>query len=192
MHLQVKMQDLLKTDRIYSSKKDDAVSRDDDDDAAEPLAGPSASNGPPAVQHHDGVISPLVVDNSAVTAAKGPVPAAAADGPAPVEQLLLASTGQPLLRIPAVGLMFADTLYGAPTLLPELVNRWGAVHKILIIITIRQVPCPSLLPGVIVCLAGQDNVCHIPLSSWCTGEALLPASRCSLLSAYLGSAVLLV
>ena len=142
MHLQVKMQDLLKTDHIYSSKKDDAVSPDDDDDEAEPLASPSASNGPPAVEHHDGVISPLVVDNSAVSAAKGPAPAAAADGPAPVEQLLLASTGQPLLRIPAVGLMFADTLYGAPTLLPELVNRWGAVHKILIIITIRQVPVP--------------------------------------------------
>ncbi|DBA74693.1 TPA: hypothetical protein ACH3X2_009358 [Trebouxia sp. C0005] len=135
---QVKMQDLLKTDHIYSSKQDDAVSPDDDD-AAEPLTGPSASSGPPAVEDHDGVSSPLVVDNGAATAAKGPAPAAAADSPAPVEQLLLASTGQPLLRIPAVGLMFADTLYGAPTLLPELVNRWGAVHKILIILTIRQV-----------------------------------------------------
>ncbi len=142
LYPQVKMQDLLKTDHIYSSKKDDAMSRDDDEDAAEPLTGPSASSGPPTVEDHDGVISPLVVDNSAATAAKGPAPAGAADGPAPVEQLLLASTGQPLLRIPAVGLMFADTLYGAPTLLPELVNRWGAVHKILIIITIRQVLLP--------------------------------------------------
>ncbi|DBA83964.1 TPA: Potassium transporter, variant 2 [Trebouxia sp. C0004] len=133
---QVKMQDLLKTDRTYSSKKYDAMSPDDDDDAAEPLTGPSAFSAPPAVEDHDGVISPMVVDNFA---AKGPGPAAAANGLAPVEQLLLASTGQPLLRIPAVGLMFADTLYGAPTLLPELVNRWGAVHKILIIITIRQV-----------------------------------------------------
>jgi len=141
MHLQMKLQDLLKTDHIYSSKKDDAVSPDDDD-AAEPLTGPSASSGPPAVDDHDGVISPSVVDNSAAIAAKGPAPAAAADGPAPAEQLLLASTGQPLMRIPAVGLMFADTLYGAPTLLPELVNRWGAVHKILIIITIRQVRLP--------------------------------------------------
>jgi len=142
LYLQVKMQDLLKTDHIYSSKKDDAVSPDDDDDAAEPLTGPSASSGPPAVEDHDGDISPLVVDSSTATAAKGPAPAAPANCPAPVEQLLLASTGQPLLRIPAVGLMFADTLYGAPTLLPELVNRWGAVHKILIIITIRQVPLP--------------------------------------------------
>ncbi len=133
LYLQVKMQDLLKTDNTYSSKKDDAVSPDDDD-AAEPLTGPSASSGLPAVEDHDGVISPLVLDNSAAPAAKGP---------APVEQqLLLTSTGQPLMRIPAVGLMFADTLYGAPTLLPELVNRWGAVHKILIIITIRQVPLP--------------------------------------------------
>ena len=55
------------------------------------------------------------------------------------EQLVLAGTGQAVLRIPAVALMFADTLYGAPTLLPELVNRWGAVHKILIILTVRQV-----------------------------------------------------
>ncbi len=142
VYLQMKMQDLLMTDCIYSSKKGDAVSHDDHGDAAEPLTGPSASSGPPAVEEHDGVISPLVVDNSAATAAKGSAPAAAADGPAPVEQLLLASTGQPLLRIPAVGLMFADTLYGAPTLLPELVNRWGALHKILIILTIRQVPLP--------------------------------------------------
>ncbi len=142
LYLQVKMQDLLKTDNTYSSKKDDAVSPDDDD-AAEPLTGPSASSILPAVEDHDGVISPLVLDNSAAAAAKGPAPAAAANGPAPVEQqLLLTSTGQPLMRIPAVGLMFADTLYGAPTLLPELVNRWGAVHKILIIITIRQVPLP--------------------------------------------------
>ena len=54
-------------------------------------------------------------------------------------ELKLAGTGQALVRIPAVGLMFADTLYGAPTLLPELVNRWGAVHKILVILTVRQV-----------------------------------------------------
>jgi len=134
VYLQMKMQDLLKTDCIYSSKKDDAVSHDDDGDAAEAGQWLSQSaSGPPAVEEHDGVISPLVVDNSAATAAKGS---------APVEQLLLASTGQPLLRIPAVGLMFADTLYGAPTLLPELVNRWGALHKILIILTIRQVPLP--------------------------------------------------
>ena len=79
----------------------------------------------------------MVVGNGPSVAITSPVPApAAADAP---EQLLLASTGQPLLRIPAVGIMFADTLYGAPTLLPELVNRWGAVHKILIILTIRQV-----------------------------------------------------
>ena len=134
VYLQMKMQDLLMTDCIYSSKKGDAVSHDDDGDAAEAGQWLSQSaSGPPAVEEHDGVISPLVVDNSAATAAKGS---------APVEQLLLASTGQPLLRIPAVGLMFADTLYGAPTLLPELVNRWGALHKILIILTIRQVPLP--------------------------------------------------
>lgn len=128
----MKMQDLLKTDRLYSSKKADAVTPDDDDEeAAAPLTGTSASRETPAVEDHDGVISPLVVDNSAAPKTGG--------DPAPVEQLLLASTGQPVLRIPAVGLMFADTLYGAPTLLPELVNRWGAVHKILIILTIRQV-----------------------------------------------------
>jgi len=73
-----------------------------------------------------------------------PTPSPTAAVNIPPEQLLLASTGQPLLRIPAVGLMFADTLYGAPTLLPELVNRWGAVHKILIILTIRQVMLCSI------------------------------------------------
>lgn len=55
------------------------------------------------------------------------------------DQLLLAATGQPLLRIPAVGVMFAETLYGAPALLPDLVNRWGAVHRILIMVTVRHV-----------------------------------------------------
>ena len=55
------------------------------------------------------------------------------------DQLLLATTGQPLLRIPAVGVMFAETLYGAPSLLPDLVNRWGAVHRILIMVTVRHV-----------------------------------------------------
>lgn len=55
------------------------------------------------------------------------------------DQLLLATTGQPVLRIPAVAVMFAETLYGAPALLPELVNRWGAVHRVLIMVTVRQV-----------------------------------------------------
>lgn len=63
------------------------------------------------------------------------------------DQLLLAATGQPLLRIPAVGVMFAETLYGAPALLPDLVNRWGAVHRILIMVTVRHVsPSSCCIP----------------------------------------------
>ena len=60
------------------------------------------------------------------------------------DQLLLAATGQPVLRIPAVAVMFAETLYGAPALLPELVNRWGAVHRVLIMVTVRQVSSCAL------------------------------------------------
>lgn len=133
----MKMQDLVKTDRIYNSKKNDSISPDDED-VAEPLTGSGASaSSPTATDTDDGVISPRVVNPL-------PTPSPTAAVNIPPEQLLLASTGQPLLRIPAVGLMFADTLYGAPTLLPELVNRWGAVHKILIILTIRQVMLCSI------------------------------------------------
>jgi len=42
------------------------------------------------------------------------------------ESLLPASTGQPVMRILDVRFLFANTLYGARSLLPELVNRWGA------------------------------------------------------------------
>ena len=125
--LQMKMQDLLMPNPAHNSKKDDSVSPDDDDEPAfEPLAGVGASSNSPT-----DAIEPMenpkqeIVSAAAVNSLR--------------DDLMLAGTGQTLLRIPAVGLMFADTLYGAPTLLPELVNRWGAVHKILVILTVRQV-----------------------------------------------------
>ena len=130
--LQMKMQDLLMTNRIHSSKKDDSVLPDDDmASAAEPRTGVGASPNSPTMETEEG---------------EGPPKQG--DGISPVAdnlnyELMLAGTGQPLLRIPAVGLMFADTLYGAPSLLPELVNRWGAIHRILVIVTVRQVLHPS-------------------------------------------------
>lgn len=127
------MQDLLMTNRVYPSKKDDSITPDDDVAAGEPLTGAGAAPSSPTSQAEEGMGSPRQ-DNDV-----SPAPAAGAAAGSHNDELLLASTGQPLLRIPAVGLMFADTLYGAPTLLPELVNRWGAVHKILIILTVRQV-----------------------------------------------------
>lgn len=139
MVLQMKMQDLLLTNHVHSSKKDDSVTPDDADDvtAAEPLNGAGPSQDSPSSETEEGMMSSRH-KSSGISPA--PAPAAATTH----EELLLAATGQPLLRIPAVGLMFADTLYGAPTLLPELVNRWGAVHKILIILTVRQVS--TILP----------------------------------------------
>ena len=133
------MQDLLMTNRVYSSKKDDSVTPDYDDKTdAEPLTGAVSSPDSPTAETEEGMSSPQ--KDSGISRVPAPVPAAATTH----DELLLAATGQPLLRIPAVGLMFADTLYGAPTLLPELVNRWGAVHRILIILTVRQV---SLYPS---------------------------------------------
>ncbi|KAL3135172.1 hypothetical protein ABBQ38_006263 [Trebouxia sp. C0009 RCD-2024] len=123
---QMKMQDLLGTNLIYKSKKDDASSPDDSVD--EPLTGPGPCSNSPIAEDDNGISSPKLVAGNGAAPANGPH-----------DQLVLASTGQPLLRIPAVGIMFADTLYGAPTILPELVNRWGVVHKVLIILTIRQV-----------------------------------------------------
>lgn len=122
----MKMQDLLMPGPAHNSKKDDSVSPDGDESSHEPLAGAEASPNSPT-----NAIEP--VDNPKQEI----VSAAAVNGFR--DDLKLTSTGQTLVRIPAVGLMFADTLYGAPTLLPELVNRWGAVHKILVILTVRQV-----------------------------------------------------
>ncbi|KAL3134555.1 Potassium transporter [Trebouxia sp. C0009 RCD-2024] len=124
---QMKMQDLLGTNLIYNkSKKDDASSPDDSVD--ESLTGPGPCSNSPQAEDNSGISSPKLVTGNDAAPANGPH-----------DQLVLASSGQPLLRIPAVGIMFADTLYGAPTILPELVNRWGVVHKVLIILTIRQV-----------------------------------------------------
>ena len=109
------------------SKKDDANSPDDS--IGEPLTGPGPCSKSSIAADDNGISSPKLVMGNGVDAANGPR-----------DQLVLASTGQPLLRIPTVGTMFADTLYGAPTILPELVNRWGVVHQVLIIVTIRQVP----------------------------------------------------
>lgn len=137
----MKMQDLLGANLTYNkSKKDDASSPDDS--IVEPLTGPGpGSNSPIAEDDNDISSSPKVVMGNASAPASGPH-----------DQLVLASTGQPLLRIPAVGIMFADTLYGAPTILPQLVNRWGVVHEVLIILTIRQVPLGTVF-GSGVCLA---------------------------------------
>lgn len=123
----MKMQDLLTPSRGHDSKKDDAISPDDDEAVLEPPTGAGASPNIPTAHAEESMGAPKQ------DIASGP----AVDGLR--DDLMLASTGQTLLRIPAVGLMFADTLYGAPTLLPELVNRWGAVHKILVILTVRQV-----------------------------------------------------
>ncbi|KAL3160267.1 hypothetical protein ABBQ38_009749 [Trebouxia sp. C0009 RCD-2024] len=123
---QVKMQDLL-TFGPTNPKKDDAISPDDVIPVT--LTGARPSNSSPTSEDKDGITSPKQ------DAGSSRAPAA----PGPNDQLMLAATGQPVLRIPAVGLMFADTLYGAPSLLPELVNRWGAVHRVLIILTIRHV-----------------------------------------------------
>ncbi|KAL3134412.1 hypothetical protein ABBQ38_006474 [Trebouxia sp. C0009 RCD-2024] len=120
---QVKMQDLL-TFGPTNPKKDDAISPDDVIPVT--LTGARPSNSSPTSEDKDGITSPKQ------DAGSSRAPAA----PGPNDQLMLAATGQPVLRIPAVGLMFADTLYGAPSLLPELVNRWGAVHRVLIILTI--------------------------------------------------------
>lgn len=118
----MKMEDLLMPARALNSKKDDSISPDDDAAAPKPVTEAGAlPNSPTADAEEDMAIST----------------APAVDGL--TGELKLAGTGQPLVRIPAVGLLFADTLYGAPTLLPELVNRWGAVHKILVILTVRQV-----------------------------------------------------
>ena len=57
----------------------------------------------------------------------------------PSGALLNAKTHQPLLRLPSVGLMYSETLTGAPPLLPVLVNRWGGLHKLLIFVTVRHV-----------------------------------------------------
>ena len=57
--------------------------------------------------------------------------------------LLNAQTRQPLLRLPSVGLMYSETLTGAPPLLPVLVNRWGGLHKLLIFVTVRKVCAPE-------------------------------------------------
>jgi hypothetical protein len=136
----MKMQDLLGTNLIYNkSKKDDASSPDDSVD--ESLTGPGPCSNSPIAEDDNGISSPKLVTGNGAAPANGPH-----------DQLVLASTGQPLLRIPAVGIMFADTLYGAPTILPELVNRWGVVHKVLIILTIRQVPLGTVFLSD-VCLA---------------------------------------
>lgn len=134
------MQDLLGTNLMYNkSKKDDANSPDDSID--EPLTGPGPCSNSPIAADENGISAPKLVMGNGVAPASGLR-----------DQLVLASTGQPLLRIPAVGIMFADTLYGAPTILPQLVNRWGAVHQVLIILTIRQVPLGTVFVSNI-CLA---------------------------------------
>lgn len=122
----MRMQDLLMPNH-HNSKKGDSVSADDDEAAFEPLDGAGGSPDHPTADAVEVMDRPK----------QGTVSAAAVNGLK--DDLVLAGTGQTLLRIPAVGLMFADTLYGAPTLLPELVNRWGAVHKILVVLTVRQV-----------------------------------------------------
>lgn len=123
------MQDLLMTNRVHSSKKDDSVLPDDDIAATEPLTRAGASPNSPTAD----------VGEDAGTPKQGNGISHAPAVDSMKDELKLAGTEQSVIRLPAVGLMFADTLYGAPTLLPELVNRWGAVHKILIILTVRQV-----------------------------------------------------
>ncbi len=50
--------------------------------------------------------------------------------------------GQPLLRIPFAAVILADTVHGAPHVLRELIKRWGVLHEIVVIVTVRQVaPC---------------------------------------------------
>ena len=61
------------------------------------------------------------------------------DNESPSGTLLNAKTRQPLLRLPSVGIMYSETLTGAPPLLPVLVNRWGGLHKLLIFVTVRKV-----------------------------------------------------
>lgn len=149
----MKMEDLLMPARAPNSKKDDSVSPDDDAAAPKPVteAG-TVPNSPTADAEED----------------MGTSTAPAVDVDGLRDELKLAGTGQPLVRIPAVGLLFADTLYGAPTLLPELVNRWGAVHQILVILTVRQVmprastqSCQQSCTLVIRCQLGL--CCH----EWC-------------------------
>lgn len=144
----MKMQDLLMPGHAHNSKKDDSVLPDDDEPTLEPLAGAEPSPNSPT-----DAIEPMNNPKQET------VSAAAVNGFR--DDLKLTSTGQTLLRIPAVGLMFADTLYGAPTLLPELVNRWGAVHKILVILTVRQV-APS---------DSTSDVISQPCTLWCWSGA---------------------
>ncbi|KAL3134374.1 hypothetical protein ABBQ38_006628 [Trebouxia sp. C0009 RCD-2024] len=88
---QMKMQDLLGTNLIYKSKKDDASSPDDSVD--EPLTGPGPCSNSPIAEDDNGISSPKLVAGNGAAPANGPH-----------DQLVLASTGQPLLRIPAVGI----------------------------------------------------------------------------------------
>lgn len=58
-------------------------------------------------------------------------------------RLLSAASGDEVVRIPGLALMYTDTVLGAPPLLPSLLRKWGALHKNLVLVTVRRVSIPT-------------------------------------------------
>ncbi|KAK9808702.1 hypothetical protein WJX72_002233 [[Myrmecia] bisecta] len=56
------------------------------------------------------------------------------------------ATGQPILRIPGKALVYCDSAFGLPAIFPTLVSRFGALHRTIILLTVRQVAVPTVLP----------------------------------------------
>jgi hypothetical protein len=51
--------------------------------------------------------------------------------------LLLASSGEKLVRVPGVGLIFGDTVSTAPPVFVHMVNNLAAVYETVVMVTVR-------------------------------------------------------
>lgn len=58
--------------------------------------------------------------------------------------LVLAKTGERLLRVPGCGLIFGDAISTAPPVLVHMVSNLAAVYETVVLVTVRSAPLQHL------------------------------------------------
>ncbi|KAI7844072.1 hypothetical protein COHA_002216 [Chlorella ohadii] len=64
-----------------------------------------------------------------------------------VPALRLASTKRPVARVPGIGVYFNELLIGVPPVLERFLQLMPAIHSVVIFLTVRVVPVPTVLPS---------------------------------------------
>ncbi|PSC70116.1 potassium transporter 12 isoform A [Micractinium conductrix] len=62
-------------------------------------------------------------------------------------QLCLSKTKRPVARVPGIGIYFNELLLGVPPALERFMSLAGSLPKVVVFITVRNIPVPTVLPA---------------------------------------------